>query len=118
MSKPSKLFVDDNATNSIEALRAKARRHKRGDNLGFIAIGCLQLLKPDSRPAKCNCKREVAEIVSSIKSLAMELDVPIQSAPADSGNLKFNYFPPADFPFHSLCNLPKTESSCRKIPLK
>jgi len=73
----SNLFVDDTAGLSIDALCATACRFKREDDIGFIAIDHLQLLKSDSPQAKQSHEREVAEVSSGIKSLAKELGVPI-----------------------------------------
>ena len=73
----SKLFVDDTPGILIDTLRAKARRRKREDNLGFIAIDYLQLLKSGSKQAQNSREREIGEISAGIKALAKELSVPI-----------------------------------------
>lgn len=72
----SKLFVDD-AISSIEAIRAQAIQRKHDDNIGFLAIDHLQLLKSDSMQAGASRKRAIAEILSGIRSLARELGIPI-----------------------------------------
>lgn len=73
----SKLFVDDTAGIPIDTLRAKARRRKREDNIGFIAIDYLQLLKSGSKQAQNSREREIGEISAGIKALAKELSLPI-----------------------------------------
>jgi replicative DNA helicase len=73
----AKLFVDDTPGILIDTLRAKARRRKREDNLGFIAIDYLQLLKSGSKQAQNSREREIGEISAGIKGLAKELSVPI-----------------------------------------
>lgn len=73
----AKLFVDDTAGIPIETLRAKARRRKREDNIGFIAIDYLQLLKSNSKQAQNSREREIGEISAGIKALAKELSIPI-----------------------------------------
>jgi len=73
----SKLFVDDTAGILIDTLRAKARRRKREDNIGFIAIDYLQLLKSGSKQAQNSREREIGEISAGIKALAKELSLPI-----------------------------------------
>lgn len=73
----SKLFVDDTAGILIDTLRAKARRRKREDNIGFIAIDYLQLLKSGSKQAQNSREREIGEISAGIKALAKELGLPI-----------------------------------------
>ena len=73
----AKIWVDDTAGIPIETLRAKARRRKREDNIGLIAIDYLQLLKSNSKQAANSREREIGEISAGIKALAKELKVPI-----------------------------------------
>lgn len=73
----SKLFVDDTPGLTIDTLRAKARRRKREDNIGFIAIDYLQLLRSGSKQAQNSREREIGEISAGIKGLAKELSLPI-----------------------------------------
>ena len=73
----AKIWVDDTAGIPIGTLRAKARRRKREDNIGLIAIDYLQLLKSNSKQAANSREREIGEISAGIKALAKELKVPI-----------------------------------------
>ena len=73
----AKLFIDDTPGISINELRAKARRRKIEDDIGFIAIDYLQLLRSRTRQAENSREREVAEISAGIKNLAKELNLPI-----------------------------------------
>ncbi len=73
----SKLFIDDTAGISINELRAKARRKKRDENIQFIAIDYLQLMKSRTKQAENSREREIAEISAGIKGLAKELSLPI-----------------------------------------
>lgn len=73
----SKLFIDDSAGISINELRAKARRKKRDENIEFIAIDYLQLMKSRTKQAENSREREIAEISGGIKALAKELSIPI-----------------------------------------
>jgi replicative DNA helicase len=73
----SKLFIDDTAGISINELRAKARRKKRDENIEFIAIDYLQLMKSRTRQAENSREREIAEISAGVKALAKELSIPI-----------------------------------------
>lgn len=73
----AKLWIDDTAGIPIETLRAKARRRKREDNIGLIAIDYLQLLRSNSRQAANSREREIGEISAGVKALAKELNVPI-----------------------------------------
>ena len=73
----SKIFIDDTAGISINELRAKARRKKRDEDIQFIAIDYLQLMKSRTKQAENSREREIAEISAGIKGLAKELHLPI-----------------------------------------
>ncbi len=73
----ARLFIDDTPGISINELRAKARRKKRDEDLEFIAIDYLQLMKSRSKQAENSREREIAEISAGIKGLAKELKIPI-----------------------------------------
>ncbi|MEM9236755.1 MAG: replicative DNA helicase [Verrucomicrobiota bacterium] len=73
----AKLWIDDTPGIAIDTLRAKARRRKREDNIGLIAIDYLQLLKSNSKQAANSREREIGEISAGIKALAKELNIPI-----------------------------------------
>jgi replicative DNA helicase len=66
------LIVNDTLF-TIEALCDEARRRKEQDNIGFLAIDHLQLLRSDSMQAKTSRKRQVAKIMCRLKSLSREL---------------------------------------------
>lgn len=71
------LTVEGASSISVEVLCTLARRLHGKGNVGFIAIDHLQRLKSDSFAAAGGRRREVAEILSCLKSLARELQVPI-----------------------------------------
>jgi len=73
----SKLFIDDSPGISINELRAKARRKKRDEDIQFIAIDYLQLMRSRTKQAENSREREIAEISAGIKGLAKELNIPI-----------------------------------------
>jgi replicative DNA helicase len=73
----AKLFIDDTPGISINELRAKARRKKRDEDIQFIAIDYLQLMKSRTKQAENSREREIAEISAGIKGLAKELAIPI-----------------------------------------
>ncbi len=73
----SKLFIDDTPGITINELRAKARRKKRDEDIQFIAIDYLQLMKSRTKQAENSREREIAEISAGIKGLAKELGIPI-----------------------------------------
>mgnify|MGYP000356028748 CR=1 FL=1 len=73
----SKMIIDDTAGITINELRAKARRKKRDNDIQFIAIDYLQLMKSRTKQAENSREREIAEISAGIKGLAKELAIPI-----------------------------------------
>jgi replicative DNA helicase len=68
-------FIDDTPALSISAVRARARKLKRKNNLGIIFVDYLQLLKGTSRSD--NRVLEISEITQGLKALAKELNVPV-----------------------------------------
>ncbi|MFQ5861568.1 MAG: replicative DNA helicase [Candidatus Brocadiales bacterium] len=71
---PAKIFIDDAPGLSIMALRAKARRLKAQNDIKLVVVDYLQLM--DS-PGAENRQQEISMISRGLKSLAMELDVPV-----------------------------------------
>ena len=71
------LIIDDTPGIQIDTLRAKARRQKRENGIGVIAVDYLQLLKSGSRQAMNSREREIGEISAGLKGLAKELNVPV-----------------------------------------
>ncbi len=76
-SSSARLFIDDTPGITINELRAKARRKKRDEDIQFIAIDYLQLMKSRTKQAENSREREIAEISAGIKGLAKELHLPI-----------------------------------------
>ena len=73
----SKLFIDDTAGMTISEIKAKCRRLYNSENgLGIVIIDYLQLISGSARYAG-NRQQEVSEISRSLKTLAMELNVPV-----------------------------------------
>lgn len=72
----TKIFIDDTPGISIGEIRAKSRRLAAEGNLGVIIIDYLQLISVNSKYAG-NRQQEIAEISRSLKTLAMEINVPI-----------------------------------------
>lgn len=69
------IFIDDTPAISVLELRAKARRLKKDKGLDLIMVDYLQLMRGGSRTE--TREREIAEISSSLKSLAKELSIPV-----------------------------------------
>lgn len=70
------IYIDDTPGITIGEIRAKSRRLSAEGNLAMIVIDYLQLISIDSRYAG-NRQQEISEISRSLKTLAMELQVPI-----------------------------------------
>jgi len=73
----TKMYIDDTAGMTIGEIRAKCRRlASMKDGLDIILIDYLQLIQGSDR-YKGNRVQEVTEISRSLKTLAMELKVPV-----------------------------------------
>ncbi len=73
----TKMYIDDTAGMTINEIRAKCRRlASQKDGLDVIIIDYLQLIQGSDR-YKGNRVQEVTEISRSLKTLAMELKVPV-----------------------------------------
>ncbi len=73
----TKMFIDDTPGMTIGEIRAKCRRLASTNNgLGLIVIDYLQLISGSAKYAG-NRQMEISEISRSLKTLAMELEVPV-----------------------------------------
>ena len=73
----AKMYIDDTPGMTISEIRAKCRRLASSkDGLDIIIIDYLQLISGSEKYAG-NRQQEVSEISRSLKTLAMELNVPI-----------------------------------------
>ena len=70
-------FIDDTPALSVAALRTRARRLKRTQQLSLVVVDYLQLLRPSGRTRYDSRVLEIAEITQGLKALAKELDVPV-----------------------------------------
>jgi len=71
----SKIYIDDQAGNSIVRMKAIARRWKAEKKLDLIVVDYLQLMTTSKNYD--SMVNQVTEISRSLKSLAKELDVPV-----------------------------------------
>ncbi|MBT3237362.1 MAG: replicative DNA helicase [Rhodospirillaceae bacterium] len=71
------IFIDDTPALTVSALRTRARRLKRKNNLGMIVVDYLQLISGSSSSRNDGRVQEVSEITRGLKTLAKELDVPV-----------------------------------------
>lgn len=69
--------IDETPALSISALRSRARRLKRTQNVGLIIVDYLQLVRPSSSASMNNRVQEVSEITQGLKAIAKELNVPV-----------------------------------------
>jgi replicative DNA helicase len=69
------LVVDATPSRTVSEIAAVARRMKRRQGLGLVAIDYLQLIEPDN--PKDNRQEQVARIARRLKHLARELRVPV-----------------------------------------
>lgn len=71
------LFIEDASGITVSEIRAKCRRlSTQGPGLGLVVIDYLQLIDGSARYAG-NRQQEVSEISRSLKTMAMELNVPV-----------------------------------------
>ncbi len=68
------IWIDDTPAISTLELRAKARRLKHEQDIGLVVVDYLQLMQGESRESR---QQEVSGISRSLKSLALELDIPV-----------------------------------------
>lgn len=73
-------FIDDTPALSISAIRTRARRLKRKNNLGMLVIDYLQLIRGSGGKSSESRVQEVSEITQGLKALAKELNIPIIAA--------------------------------------
>lgn len=70
------LYIDDTPALNISVLRSRARYMKNRYNVCAIIVDYLQLLRP-SKNLGANRVLEIAEITSTLKAIAKELDIPV-----------------------------------------
>ncbi len=71
------LLIDDVGNHSVGAIRLKARAAKRRQGLSLIIIDHLHKIKPDDIDVRNGSTAAISKIGNALKSMAMELDVPI-----------------------------------------
>ena len=71
------LYIEDTSGMTVSEIRAKCRRlATQGPGLGLVVIDYLQLIQGSAKYAG-NRQQEVSEISRSLKTMAMELKVPV-----------------------------------------
>ncbi len=72
-------FIDDTPALSIAALRTRTRRMIRKNNLAFIMVDYLQLVKGVSSRGSDNRVQEISEITQGLKAIAKEFNIPVMA---------------------------------------
>ena len=73
----TKIFIDDTAGQTVGEIRSKCRRLATSpDGLDVVIIDYLTLIQGSSK-AGANRQQEVSDISRALKTMAMELDVPV-----------------------------------------
>lgn len=71
------IYIDDTPALSISAIRTRARRMKRKNNLEFLIIDYLQLIRGVNKKSQESRVQEISEITMGLKAIAKELDIPV-----------------------------------------
>jgi replicative DNA helicase len=72
-------FIDDTPALSISAIRSRARRMMRKNNLALLVIDYLQLIRGVSKRSGENRVQEVSEITQGLKAIAKEFNIPVMA---------------------------------------
>jgi replicative DNA helicase len=73
------LFIDDTPALSIAAIRTRARRMVRKNNLSLLVVDYLQLIRGTSTRSNENRVQEVSEITQGLKAIAKEFSIPVMA---------------------------------------
>lgn len=73
----SKIIIDDDSDQSIQAMRAKARRFHAEKGIVAVFMDYLQLARSSTKRAQENRQQEVAEVSAGCKGMAKELGIPV-----------------------------------------
>jgi replicative DNA helicase len=70
-------FIDDTPALSISAIRTRARRMVRKNNLSLLVVDYLQLIRGVSSRSGDSRVQEVSEITQGLKAIAKEFNIPV-----------------------------------------
>jgi replicative DNA helicase len=70
-------FIDDTPALSISAIRTRARRMVRKNNLALLVVDYLQLIRGVSSRSNESRVQEVSEITQGLKAIAKEFNIPV-----------------------------------------
>lgn len=72
-------FIDDTPALSISAIRTRARRMVRKNNLALLVVDYLQLIRGVNSRSAENRVQEVSEITQGLKAIAKEFNIPVMA---------------------------------------
>jgi replicative DNA helicase len=72
-------FIDDTPALSISAIRTRARRMVRKNNLALLVVDYLQLIRGVNARSAENRVQEVSEITQGLKAIAKEFNIPVMA---------------------------------------
>ncbi len=72
-------FIDDTPALSIAAVRTRVRRMIRKNNLAFLVVDYLQLLRGTTSRSNENRVQEISEITQGLKAIAKEFNIPVMA---------------------------------------
>lgn len=70
-------FIDDTPALSISAIRTRTRRMVRKNNLAFLVVDYLQLIRGVGNRSQESRVQEVSEITQGLKAIAKEFQIPV-----------------------------------------
>lgn len=71
------ILINDDADIAVEEIRTIARRAKLTNDIRYIVVDYLQLIRKSRHSSAGNREQEISEISRSLKALAKELKVPV-----------------------------------------
>ena len=71
------IHIDDSFDLTVESIHRIAAHYKQTENIGFIAIENLEMLRTHFMRIELSREREAVEIVAKLRGLARELEIPI-----------------------------------------
>ena len=71
------LFIDDTPALTISSIKTRIRRLIKQENLSFVIIDYLQLIKGINESSRGNRVLEISEITQGLKAIAKEFNIPV-----------------------------------------
>jgi replicative DNA helicase len=71
------LFIDDTPALTIASIRTRARRLLKQENVGFLVVDYLQLIRGINESSRNSRVLEISEITQGLKAIAKEFNIPV-----------------------------------------